>query len=394
MSHALVIGAGPAGLMAAEELAAAGLSVTVCDAKPSVGRKLLMAGKSGLNLAKDEPFEDMMPRYFDAADPLRPMLQAFDANAVQDWARALGQEIFTGSTGRVFPRAMKASPLLRAWLNRLTGAGVVFRTNMRWRDWQDGNMVFEGPQGPEAIRAEVTVLALGGASWARLGSDGAWAEILAERGVGLTRFAPTNVGLQIAWSPHMLKYAGEALKGVRFTAGSMSSRGEAVISQTGLEGGGIYEISRAIRLRHRPVVDLLPDLDVAEVTRRLSRPRGKSSLSTHLRKALKLDSVKTALAQELARPLPQDPAALAHLLKALHLRHDGLRPLDQAISVAGGVRFDALTPELMLRSLPGVFCAGEMVDWEAPTGGYLITACLATGRWAGRAAAAYAADTA
>lgn len=394
MSHALVIGAGPAGLMAAEELAAAGLRVTVCEAKPSVGRKLLMAGKSGLNLAKDEPFEDMMPRYFEAADPLRPVLRTFDAVAVQDWARALGQEIFTGSTGRVFPRAMKASPLLRAWLNRLTGAGVVFRTNMRWRGWQDGKMVFDGPQGPETLRAKVTVLTLGGASWARLGADGTWAETLAARGVELTRFAPANVGLQIAWSPHMLKHAGDALKGVQFKAGPMSSRGEAVISQTGLEGGGIYEISRAIRLRHTSVVDLLPDLDTAEVTRRLSRARGKSSLSTHLRKTLKLDPLKIALAQELARPLPQDPAALAHLLKALRLSHDGLRPLDQAISVAGGVRFDALTPELMLKQLPGVFCAGEMVDWEAPTGGYLITACLATGRWAGRAAAAYAADTA
>ncbi|WP_299859783.1 TIGR03862 family flavoprotein [uncultured Roseobacter sp.] len=394
MSHALVIGAGPAGLMAAEELAAAGLSVTVCEAKPSVGRKLLMAGKSGLNLAKDEPFEDMMPRYFEAADPLRPILQAFDANAVQDWARALGQEIFTGSTGRVFPRAMKASPLLRAWLTRLTASGVVFRTNMRWRGWQDGNMVFDGPQGPEILRAEVTVLALGGASWARLGSDGAWAEMLAARGVDLAPFAASNVGLQIAWSPHMQKHAGEALKGVRFTAGPMASRGEAVISQTGLEGGGIYEISRAVRMRHRLVVDLLPDLDAAEATRRLSRARGKSSLSTHLRKTLKLDPVKIALAQELARPLPQEPADLAQALKALRLSHDGLRPLDQAISVAGGVRFDALTSGLMVKPLPGVFCAGEMLDWEAPTGGYLITACLATGRWAGRAAAAYVAETA
>lgn len=394
MSHALVIGAGPAGLMAAEELAAAGLSVTVCEAKPSVGRKLLMAGKSGLNLAKDEPFEDMMPRYFEAADPLRPILQTFDATAVQDWARALGQEIFTGSTGRVFPRAMKASPLLRAWLTRLTASGVVFRTNMRWRGWQDGNVVFEGPQRPEILRAEVTVLALGGASWARLGSDGAWAEILAARGVDLAPFAASNVGLQIAWSPHMQKHAGVALKGVRFTAGPMASRGEAVISRTGLEGGGIYEISRAVRMRHRLVVDLLPDLDVAEATRRLSRARGKSSLSTHLRKALKLDPVKVALAQELARPLPQEPADLAQALKALRLSHDGLRPLDQAISVAGGVRFDALTPGLMVKPLPGVFCAGEMLDWEAPTGGYLITACLATGRWAGRAAAAYVAETA
>ena len=394
MNHALVIGGGPAGVMAAEELAAAGLRVTVCEAKPSVGRKLLMAGKSGLNLAKDEPFDEMMPRYFEAAEPLRPILQDFDATGVQDWARALGQEIFTGSTGRVFPRAMKASPLLRAWLHRLSTAGVTVRTNMRWRGWQDGNTVFDTPEGREILRSDVTVLALGGASWARLGSDGAWVDTLAARGVEIAEFGPANVGLQIKWSPHMLKYAGEALKDVRFTAGPMTSRGEAVISQTGLEGGGVYEVSRAIRLRHRPTVDLLPNLSQADVAARLTRRRAKSSLSTHLRKVLKLDPVKIALAREMARPLPTAPGELAAVLKALRLYHDGLRPMDQAISVAGGVRFDALTPALMLKNLPGVFCAGEMVDWEAPTGGYLITACLATGRWAGRAAAAYAAEIA
>ncbi|MGZ2255861.1 TIGR03862 family flavoprotein [Roseobacter sp. A03A-229] len=394
MSHALVIGGGPAGLMAAEELAAAGLRVTVCEAKPSVGRKFLMAGKSGLNLAKDEPLDAMLPRYFEASDLLRPCLTAFDAQAVQDWARGLGQEVFTGSTGRVFPRAMKASPLLRAWLRRLNDAGVVLRTNMRWRGWQDGDAVFDGPDGGALIAADVTVLALGGASWARLGSDGAWADILAAQGVQLAGFAPSNVGVQIAWSDHMLKRAGQALKGVHFTAGPMSSRGEAVISETGLEGGGIYEISRAIRHGEELVLDLLPDLEVAEVERRLSRSRGKASLSTHLRKTLKLDPVKLALAQEMARPLPTDPAALAQVLKRLPLDHQGLRPMDQAISVAGGVQFDALTPELMLKRIPGVFCAGEMLDWEAPTGGYLINACLATGRWAGRAAAAYAAEAA
>ncbi|MCV3270200.1 TIGR03862 family flavoprotein [Roseobacter sinensis] len=394
MSHALVIGAGPAGLMAAEELARAGHAVMVCEAKPSVARKFLMAGKSGLNLAKDEPFEAMLPRYFEAARPLRPILESFDAQAVQDWARGLGQEIFTGSTGRVFPRAMKASPLLRAWLQRLGSAGVAFRTNMGWQGWEGGMTVFDGPQGREAIVADVTVLALGGASWARLGSDGAWTGHLATRGVALSRFEPANVGLQIGWSDHMGKHLGHALKGVRFKAGPMSSRGEAVISETGIEGGGIYEVSRAVRLQHRLSVDFLPDLDQSTVAARLSRPRGKASLSTHLRKALRLDPVKLALAQEMARPLPQDPEALARVLKHLRLEHQGLRPMDQAISVAGGVRFDALTPGLMLKQVPGVFCAGEMIDWEAPTGGYLITACLATGRWAGRGAAAYAAEAA
>lgn len=394
MSHALVIGAGPAGLMAAQELAAAGMQVTVCDAKPSVGRKFLMAGKSGLNLAKDEPLDLLLPHYFDAAGSLRPILQAFDADAVQDWARGLGQEIFTGSTGRVFPRAMKASPLLRAWLRRLGQAGVTLRPNMRWRGWQDGKTVFDGPQGPEIIRTDVTVLALGGASWARLGSDGAWVDMLTARGVGLAPFAPANVGLQIGWSAHMAQHVGKALKGVRFVAGPMTSRGEAVISRTGLEGGGIYEVSRAIRLHHRPVVDLMPDLSLEQVATRLARPRGKASLSTHMRKVLKLEPLKIALAQELARPLPQDPAVLAQVLKNLRLHHQGLCPMDQAISVAGGVQFDALTADLMLKRVPGVFCAGEMLDWEAPTGGYLITACLATGRWAGRAAAAYAAAAA
>lgn len=394
MKQALVIGAGPAGLMAAEALAAAGLRVTVCEAKPSVGRKFLMAGKSGLNLAKDEPFDQMLPHYYEAADPLRPILQAFDAQAVQEWARGLGQEIFTGSTGRVFPKAMKASPLLRAWLQRLAAAEVDLRTNMRWRGWQDSQAVFDGPNGPEVLSADVAVLALGGASWSRLGSDGAWADKLAERGVTIAQFAAANVGLNVAWSPHMLARAGQALKGVRFICGPMRSRGEAVISRTGLEGGGIYEVSRAVRMDHALYVDLLPDLSTDEVARRLARPKGKTSLGNHLRKVLKLGPVKAALAFECARPLPKDPVALARVFKTLRLNHDGLQPLDQAISVAGGVAFDALTPDLMLKAVPGVFCAGEMLDWEAPTGGYLITGCLATGRWAGRAAAAYVSEAA
>ncbi|WVX50653.1 hypothetical protein ROLI_037520 [Roseobacter fucihabitans] len=225
MSHALVIGAGPAGLMAAQELAARGLRVTICEAKPSVGRKFLMAGKSGLNLTKDEPIEKMLPHFYEAADRLRPILAGFDAGAVQDWTRGLGQEIFTGSTGRVFPRAMKASPLLRAWLHRLDQIGVELRTNMRWQGWEDGETLFEGPDGRDGIRADVTVLALGGASWARLGSDGGWVDHLAKRGVPLSRFAPANVGLHIAWSRHMLARAGTALKGVQFSAGPMTSRG-------------------------------------------------------------------------------------------------------------------------------------------------------------------------
>ncbi|WP_299966573.1 TIGR03862 family flavoprotein [uncultured Roseobacter sp.] len=394
MQEAAVIGSGPAGLMAAEAMAEAGLRVTVYEAKPSAGRKFLMAGKSGLNLAMDTPLTEQLPQYFEAAAPLRPMLTDFDAQAVQSWARGLGQEVFTGSSGRVFPTAMKASPLLRAWLARLGAAGVTLRKGLRWQGWQGAALAFDGPGGAELVRADVTVMALGGASWSRLGSDGAWTVQLAAKGVPVTPFLAANVGLRVDWSQHMARHYGTALKGVHWRAGDLETRGEAVISQTGLEGGGIYSISRAVRQGAPLIVDLLPDLDLEAVTARLSRPRGKASLATHLRKTLRLPPIKIALAQEMARPLPAHPAQLANLLKTLPIRHAGLGALDGAISVAGGVAWDALTPGLMLRALPGVFCAGEMLDWEAPTGGYLITACLATGRWAGRAAAAYAAETA
>ncbi|TDK46304.1 TIGR03862 family flavoprotein [Antarcticimicrobium luteum] len=374
--------------MAAEMLARAGISVLVAEAKPSIGRKFLMAGKSGLNLTKDEPFDDFLRAYGDAADWLRPMLEAFGPDAVQDWARGLGQEVFSGSTGRVFPRAMKASPLLRAWLARLEGLGVTWRTRWRWTGWEGGALTFDTPEGAVKITPGVTVLALGGANWARLGSDGAWAPLLAGRGVELTPFAPANAGLCVDWSEPMRARFGAPIKGVRFSAGRLASRGEAVISGRGLEGGGIYPLTPALREGAPLVVDLLPDLDAATVTARLSRPRGKASLANHLRKALGLDPARLALAQEFGRPLPADPAALARLVKALPIRHAGLRPMDEAISTAGGVARAALDDGLMLRVLPGTYCAGEMLDWEAPTGGYLLTACLATGRRAGRAAAA------
>jgi uncharacterized flavoprotein (TIGR03862 family) len=387
--RALVIGAGPAGLMAAEELARAGFLVTLADAKPSFGRKFLMAGKSGLNLTRDEPVARLMTAYAEAAPWLAPMIAAFDAYAVQDWARGLGQELFTGSTGRVFPVAMKASPLLRAWLARLDGLGVARRTRWRWRGWEAGKPEFETPEGPRHLDADVTVLALGGASWARLGSDGAWAGILAAEGVGLASFAPANAGLAVNWSAHMRPAFGLPLKGVAFRAGPAMSRGEAVISARGLEGGGIYALSRAVREGDDLRVDLLPDVAPDDLAKRLARPRGKASRANHLRKVAKLGPARTALLQEFGRPLPEDPAALARLIKALPLRHAGLRPIDEAISTAGGVMAPALDEGLMLRKRPGVFCAGEMLDWEAPTGGYLLTACLATGRWAGRSAAEF-----
>ncbi len=386
MKTALVIGAGPAGLMAAEELVRAGLEVVVAEAKPSVGRKFLMAGKSGLNLTKAEPFDALLPQYFEAAEPLRPILAAFESAAVQDWARGLGQEVFTGSSGRVFPRAMKASPLLRAWLARLAELGVDIRTRWRWNGWDD-EFHFDTPEGSQTERPDVTVLALGGASWARLGSDGAWAALFEKKGLPLAPFKPANMGLKVDWSPHMGKHFGTPLKGIALIAGDQRVKAEALLSQRGLEGGGIYAVSRAVREGAALQIDLLPDLSADQIRARLAKPRGKASLSNQLRKALRLDPAKQALLMEFGRPLPDD---LAPLLKALPIRHQGPRPMDEAISTAGGVPFAALNDDLMLKDAPGVFCAGEMLDWEAPTGGYLITGCLATGRWAGQAAARFA----
>ncbi len=389
MTYALVIGGGPAGLMAADALLSSGVQTVLADAKPSVGRKFLMAGKSGLNLTKAEDFDRFIQAFGADAQRLEPMLRAFGPVQAQNWAQDLGIETFVGSSKRVFPVAMKASPLLRAWLKRLADMGLDRRTGWRWAGWEDQALRFETPDGVQRLTPDVVVLALGGASWARLGSDGRWTDAFRNAGLTLMPFAPSNAGLVIRWSDHMAPFFGLPIKNIVLRAGDRQNQGEVVLSSKGLEGGGIYPLSPALRQGAPLFIDLYPDTSQDNLAARLSRPRGKTSLPNHLRKVLKLDKTRMALLNEVARPLPTDPSQLAALLKAVPIPYDGLRPLDEAISTVGGVPLSALDDGFMLRDRPGTFCAGEMIDWDAPTGGYLITACLATGLCAGQHAAAY-----
>ena len=400
----VVIGGGPAGLMAAERLSRSGWHVDLYEAMPSVGRKFLMAGKSGLNLTHAEPFEPFVSRYGTQAAWISPLLRDFNADALRAWAHELGVETFVGSSGRVFPQEMKAAPLLRAWVARLREQGVRFHVRHRWVGWDEsGALCFATPSGGLQVRAQATVLALGGASWSRLGSDGRWAAWLATQGVALCPFRPANCGFICEWSAHFSeRFAGVPVKSVHArleAGGEEGTPGEFVITSRGVEGSLIYLFSAALRDRLEagaPAVlwlDLAPGRSVERLASELARPRGRDSLSSHLRRRAGIEGVKAGLLREcLARDALNDPALLARTIKNYPLHMAGCAPLDEAISTAGGVRTDALDERLMLKALPGVFCAGEMLDWEAPTGGYLLSACFASGYRAGEGAASWLVD--
>jgi uncharacterized flavoprotein (TIGR03862 family) len=377
----LIIGAGPAGLMAAETMALRGRDVMIVEAKPSPARKFLMAGKSGLNITRDEPIDTFCDHV--SADWMRPILAEFGPQQVMDWARNLGEELFTGSTGRVFPVRMKASPLLRAWLARLARYGIDVKTRWRWNGFDGDTLLFETPEGLQRLTPKTTILGLGGASWPRLGSDAAWVPWLQEKGVEITPFEPANMGFVLHWSDHMSPYLGAPVKNVALRAGATVSRGEFVISARGIEGGGIYALAARLRKGAMLTLDLFPDLTLPQLTAKLQAKRGKATVTNWLRKTLNLDPVKLALLMEWARPLPSDPGTLAERLKAIPVPHQGPRPLDEAISSAGGITRESVDEALQLRALPGIYVCGEMLDWEAPTGGYLLTSCFAQGRHVG-----------
>ncbi len=395
--HVVVIGAGPAGLMAAEVAARGGAAVSVHDRMPAPGRKLLLAGRGGLNLTHSENIETMLARYGAAAPRLRGAIEAFPPAALRAWCDSLGQTTFVGSSGRVFPTTFKASPLLRAWLARLRSLGVAFAPRREWTGWsQGGALLFLGPDGPIEIRADAAVLALGGASWPRLGSDGRWTEAMTRAGIAVAALRPANCGFMTNWSDHFRdRFEGQPLKNIELSFDGLAARGEAVITRSGLEGGGVYALSAPLRdaiaatgeaLLH---IGLRPDLPLAALESRIAARAPKQSVATFLRKALHLPPAAIGLVHEAAgargeRLSAMAPSALAQLVNTCPVRLIGVAPIARAISTAGGISLDEINANFMLSSLPGVFVAGEMLDWEAPTGGYLLQACFATGAAAGR----------
>jgi uncharacterized flavoprotein (TIGR03862 family) len=393
-AHVAIIGGGPAGLMAAEVLSQAGIRVDLYDGMPSVGRKFLLAGVGGMNITHSEAYPAFLSRYAERAPQIAPLLRGFDADALCKWIHDLGIETFIGSSGRVFPTDMKAAPLLRAWLKRLRDSGVVIHTRHRWLGWDEhGALRIDSPEGEITVKPDATLLALGGGSWSRLGSDGAWMLPLEQHGVGLAPLQPSNCGFEVqAWSELMVsKFAGAPLKNIAIGLNDDIPRlGECVITATGIEGSLIYALSAPIREAINQYgaavvhIDLLPGRPVDKLQAALSKPRGSRSMAKHLHSQVGIDGVKAALLRELTDAATfADPALLARAIKALPLTLVKTRPLDEAISSAGGVTFEAMDERLMLKALPGVFCAGEMLDWEAPTGGYLLTGCFASGRAAG-----------
>ena len=403
MMKVAIVGGGPAGLMAAEAAVAGGARVDLYDAMASVGRKFLLAGKGGLNLTHSEPLATFLTRYGARRAPIEPLVTAFGPDALRAWAREHGIETFVGTSGRVFPSDLKAAPLLRAWLRRLRHDGVTFHMRHRWNGWDEGEaLCFATPAGIRSVRADAVVLALGGGSWPQLGSDGAWVRALAGRNVQIEPLRPANCGFDVEWTDHFrTRFAGHPVKPVVVSvtnADGTESRqqGEFVITQTGIEGGVIYVMSAGLRdailAKGSAVIrlDLAPDRNLPRLIADLSRPRGSRSLASHLQRRIHLEGVKAGLLREcLPKQDFADPARLAAGIKAFPLRLVAPRPLEEAISTAGGITFEALDDRLMLRALPGVFCAGEMLDWEAPTGGYLLTACFASGRAAGVGAVAW-----
>ena len=398
-SDVAIVGGGPAGLMASDVLVRAGVRVTVYDQMPAVGRKFLLAGRGGLNLTHSEPLDQFLRRYGSAETRIRSAIEASSPDDLRAFCAELGQPTFVGSSGRVFPKAMKASPLLRAWLRRLAAMGVTFKLRHRWRGWDEsGRLVFDTPDGRTVIAADASVLALGGASWPKLGSDGAWVAAMEKTGIVVAPLRPANCGFLVGWSAIFRdRFEGKPLKRIALSFGERTARGEAVITGKGLQGGGLYALSdvlrEAIASRGHAVllIDLLPDRSAKALEQKLRAPRHKQSLANVLRKALSLSPVAIGLLQEAAVASPKrlsesSPDALASLIKSVPIRLVGVEPIGRAISTAGGVTFDEIDEHFMLRRRPGTFVAGEMLDWEAPTGGYLLQACFATGAAAGRGA--------